>query len=83
MPHDAQPFNVCAEMMSGWQDSFMLMLVLQPVGDHTISHRLGIEDFTVKVFMKSVDDRSEIDRRLLGDLSTTDHRLLHVQNLCN
>ena len=33
MPHDANTLNVCGEMMSGWQDSFMLKLALQPVGN--------------------------------------------------
>ena len=40
MPHDANTFNSCGEMMSGLQDSFLLKLALQPVGDQSpISHR--------------------------------------------
>ena len=55
MPHDANTFNACGEMMSECQDSFLLKLALQPVGlQSPISHRLVAEDFRVKVFMKSV-----------------------------
>ena len=35
MPHDEHTFNAFGEMMSGWQDSFMLKLALQPVGDQS------------------------------------------------
>ena len=38
------------------------------------------DDFTAKVILKSVGDRSAIDRRLSGDLSATDRRLL--ENIC-
>ena len=32
--------NACGEMMSGWQDSFMLNLALQPVGSQLpIGHK--------------------------------------------
>ena len=63
MPHDAHTFNACGEMMSGWQDSLMLKVALQPVSQSPISRRLVAEDFTAKVFMKSVEDRSA----MLGD----------------
>ena len=82
MSHDAQTFNGCVEMMSGWQYSLMLKLVRQPVCDQLlISQRLNAEDFKAKIFMKSVGVRSEIDRRQVGDLSTNNRRLL--ENLCN
>ena len=65
MPHDANTFNSCDEMMSGWQDSFVLKLALQPVSDQlpigsqsaALSRRLVAEDFTAKVSMKWVGDR--------------------------
>ena len=55
----------------------MLKLTLQPVGDLSpigrqsvpISPRQVAEDFTTKVFMKSVGDISAIDQPLFGDLS--------------
>ena len=73
---------VVGDIMSGWQESHMLKLALQLVGDQSLlSRRLVAEDFTANIFMKSVGDRSAIDRRLFGDLSTTDRRLL--ENLCN
>ena len=73
---------VVGDIMSGWQDSLMLKLALQLVGDQSpINRRLVPEDFTANIFMKSVGDRSAIDRRLFGDLSATDRRLL--ENLCN
>ena len=82
MSHDAQTFNGCVEMMSGWQYSLMLKLVRQPVCDQLlISQRLVAEDFKAKIFMKSVGVRSAIDRRQVGDLSTNNRRL--QENLCN
>ena len=72
MPHDSHTFNACGEMMSGWQDSFMLKLALPPVGRSVasrslISHRLVAEIYKAKVFMKSVDDKSATFRCLVGD----------------
>ena len=55
MPHDANTFNACGEMISGWQDSFLLKLMLQNVGD-LISRRSVAEDFRAKELMKSVGD---------------------------
>ena len=81
MPHDAHTFNACDEMISGWQYSFMLKLALQPVSDQSPIGRQSVanlsptslQDFkTVKVFMKSVGDRSAIDQRLFGDMLATD-----------
>ena len=58
MSYDAQTFNGCVEMMSGWQYSLMLKLVRQPVCDQLlISQRLVAEDFKAKIFMKSVGVR--------------------------
>ena len=58
MPHDAHTFNTCVEMMSLWQDSLMLKLALQPVGNQlTIGHQSVAENFTAKIFMKSVSNR--------------------------
>ena len=69
MPHDANTFNVCGEVMPGWQDSFLLKLALQPVGNQLlISSRPVAEDFRAKVFMKSVGDGSATDQRLLENL---------------
>ena len=57
MPHDANIFKACDKMISGWQNSFLMKLALQPVGDQSlISRRLVAEYFRVKVFMKSVMD---------------------------
>ena len=42
MPHDANTFNACGEMMSGWQDSFFV----------------EAEDFRAKAFMKWVGHQS-------------------------
>ena len=79
---------VVGDIMSGWQDSLMLKLALQLVGDKSsitsqspISRRIVAEVFTADIFMKSVGDRSATDRRLFGDLLATDCRLL--ENLCN
>ena len=64
MPNDAHTFNACDEMMSGWQDNFMLKLALQPVGDGSpVSPRFIVDyivagEFTAKVFMKLVGNRS-------------------------
>ena len=74
MPHDANTFNACDEMMSGWQDSFVLKLALQPVRyqlpigrqSATISRRLVAEDFTAKVSMKWVGDRSATVQQLIA-----------------
>ena len=72
MSHDATTFSTCGEMMSGWQDSFMLKVALQPIGDQSlISRRLVAEDFRIKVFMKSVGDRSATCRRLIADFWKT------------
>ena len=69
MPHDATTFSACGELMSGWQDSFLLKLALQPIGDQSpISRRLVAEDSRVKVFMKLVGDRSATCRRPIADL---------------
>ena len=35
MPNDAHTFNDCGDMMSGWQDSLVLKLALQSVGDQS------------------------------------------------
>ena len=73
MPHDAHTFNACGEMMSGWQDSLMLKLALQPVmicHQSPVSHPLVAEDFTAKVFMKSAGDRSAIDGLVSDQLVT-------------
>ena len=72
MPRDAHTFNACGEFMAGWKDSLMLKLALQPVGrpvasQSPISRRLVAEDFTAKVFMKSVGDRSAAVRRQIAD----------------
>ena len=65
IPHDANTFSACGEMMSGWQDSFLLKLVVHPVGDQSlisvinqslISRRLVGEDFRAEVFMKVVSN---------------------------
>ena len=56
MLHDANTFNFCDEVMSGWQDSFLLDLALQVVIRAPISHLLFAEDFRDKAFMKSVSN---------------------------
>ena len=44
--------------LSGWQDSFLLKLALQPIGNQSpISHRQVAEDFRAKVFKKLMGDR--------------------------
>ena len=78
---------VVGDIMSGWQDSLMLKLALQLVGasrrsvasQSPISRRLVAEDFTANIFMKSVGDRSAINRRLFRDLSA----ISLLENLCN
>ena len=67
MPHDANTFNVCGEMLSGWQDSFFFeadtATCRRSVTDQSlISRRSVAEDFRVKAFIKSA-----IDRRLISD----------------
>ena len=44
MPHDANTFNACGEMMSGWQVSFMLKETLQPVGNQSVTSRRWLID---------------------------------------
>ena len=65
---------VVGDIMSGWQDSLMLKLALQLVGDKSsitsqspISRRIVAEVFTADIFMKSVGDRSATVRRLVSD----------------
>ena len=59
-----------------------MKLALQPVGEisHHVSRRLAAEDFTAKVFMKWVGDRSVIDRQLFCDLSRKPLQLVGDQN---
>ena len=71
MPHDAHTFKACGEMVSGWQDSYMFKLALQPVGDQSPIGRQSVA-FHGKVFMISVGDRLAIDQGLFGDLLATD-----------
>ena len=59
---------VVGDIMSGWQDSLILKLALQLVGDQSpISRRLVAEDYTANIFMKSVDDRSATCRGLIAN----------------
>ena len=44
MSHDAKTFNVCDNVMSGWQDSFVLKLALQPVGEQSLIGRRSVAD---------------------------------------
>ena len=44
MPHDEHTLNACGDMMSGWQDSLMLKLALQLVGDQSPIGRQSIAD---------------------------------------
>ena len=44
MTHDAHTFNACGEMMSGWQDSLMLKLALQPVADKSQIGRQSVAE---------------------------------------
>ena len=44
MPHDAHTINTYGEMISGWQDSFMLKLALQPVGVTSPFSRESVAD---------------------------------------
>ena len=48
MPHDAHIFNACGEMISRGQYSFMLKLVLQPVGNQSSYSRQLVSDFLLK-----------------------------------
>ena len=77
MPHDANTFNVCGEMMSGSQDCFLLKLAhfnlsatnCQLVADQLpINHRPVAEDFRAKAFMKLIGDGSAPYQRLLENL---------------
>ena len=45
-PNDTHTFNACGVMMSGWQDSFMLKLALQPVGDQSSIDRKSVADLS-------------------------------------
>ena len=42
MSHDAYTLNAYGEMMSGWQDSFMLKGALQPYGDQSPISRQSV-----------------------------------------
>ena len=83
MPHDANTFSACGEMMSRWQKVFWMKLALQPVADQSpISRRLVAEDFIVKVFheigRRLIGDRSATVRRLVGDCTATSRKPLQL-----
>ena len=72
MPHDEHTFHACDKMMSGWHDSLMLKLALQPVGDQSLVGRQSLANYSHTSCWRNHSQRThEICRRPISNRSAT------------
>ena len=79
VPHDANTFNACGEMVSGWQVSLLLRLTQQPVCDDKSTSGQLVADLLLNISEPECWwNRSSTDRWPTGDWLATIQRLLKI-----